>query len=188
MRFLKLPQLSKEQRSEMSFIEVAKYIFDEKREAMPFNELVAEIGKLLELPEKQLRQRMLQFYTDINIDGQFISLGENRWGLRDWYPFDQIEEEIIIPVKPKKKKAKKAAIVEDDDLELDDEDYDLEEDDLDDEDEEEEDESLEALREAEAEDDDLVDDEFEIEEDEVEELDIDEEDDEDEEDEEEEEK
>lgn len=183
MRFLKLQQLSKEQRNEMSFIEVAKYIFEEKREAMPFNELVAEIGKFLELTENELRQRMLQFYTDINIDGEFISLGENRWGLRDWYPFDQMEEEIIIPVKPKKKKAKKAAI-EDDELELDDEDYDLDEDDLDDEEEEEEDESLEALREAEA-DDDLVDDEFEIEEDE--ELDIDEEDEDDEEEEEEEE-
>ncbi|MEK3888531.1 DNA-directed RNA polymerase subunit delta [Bacillus sp. FSL K6-3431] len=185
---MKLQQLSKEQRSEMSFIEVATYIFEEKREAMPFNELVAEIGRLLEIPEKKLRQRMLQFYTDINIDGQFISLGENRWGLREWYPFDQIDEEVIVPAKPKKKKAKKAAVIDDDeDLELED-DYDLDEDesvDDDDEDEEEEDESLEALREAEV-DEDLVDDEFEIEE-EVEELDIDEEDEDEEEEEEEEE-
>ncbi|MBW8350005.1 DNA-directed RNA polymerase subunit delta [Bacillus sp. IITD106] len=175
-------QLSKEERKEMSFIEIAQHIFEEKKEAISFKDLVDEIANYLELSEQEKTTRMLQFYTDLNVDGRFLSLGENRWGLREWYPIDQIDEEIITPVKPKKKKKAKLAL-EDDDLELEDEDldFDLDEDeDFDDTDDldEEEDESLEALREEEEEefeDDELIEDDYEIEEDE-EDLDLDDED------------
>lgn len=182
MRFLNLLQLSKEELKEMSFIEIAQHIFEEKREAILFKDLVEEIANYLELTEQEKTQRMLQFYTDLNVDGRFLTLGENRWGLREWYPIDQIDEEIIAPVKTKKKKKAKAAL--DDDLDLEDEDleYDLdEEEDFDDTDDDldDEDESLEALREEEEEedfeDDEIIEDDYEIEEEE-EDLDLDDED------------
>src|SRR5690606_3001052 len=100
----------------MSFIEIAQHIFEEKKEAISFKDLVDEIANYLELSEQEKTTRMLQFYTDLNVDGRFLSLGENRWGLREWYPIDQIDEEIITPIKPKKKKKAKLAL-EDDDLE-----------------------------------------------------------------------
>ncbi|MBS4206817.1 DNA-directed RNA polymerase subunit delta [Bacillus sp. FJAT-50079] len=185
---MSLLELSLEERREMSFIEIAEHIFYERREAIVFEDLVKEIASILELSKEELRPRMLQFYTDLNVEGRFITLGENRWGLREWYLFDQVDEEIITPVKPKKKKKKK--VVELDDVleeELEDEDLDYEEDDEDLEDEEEEDldESLEALIEEEEEEydeEDLLDSEFELDEDD--ELEIDEEEEEEEEEEE----
>lgn len=166
MRLLSLQQLSKEEFKEMSFIEVAKLILQEKKEPMLFSDIVNEIGAYLELSESEVRTKMLQFYTDLNIDGSFLTLGENRWGLREWYPYDQIDEEVIIPVKPKKKK-KKAVVEEEYDFEEDYEEEDFDEEDDIDDDEEEADESLEQLREEEEEEFE-EDDEYEIDEDELE--------------------
>jgi DNA-directed RNA polymerase subunit delta len=171
-----LQKLPLEDRKELSLIEIAQYLLAEKKQAMSFQDLLAEIAHYLELSDEEMRSRMLQFYTDLNVDGRFLALGENRWGLREWYPFDQVDEEIVAPVKVKKKKAKQYDEDEDlADLEEDDLDYDLDLDeaDLD------EDESLEALREeeeAEYDEEDLLDDvDYDIEDDEEEELDLEEE-------------
>ncbi|WP_062108417.1 DNA-directed RNA polymerase subunit delta [Bacillus niameyensis] len=147
-------QLSKEELKEMSLIEIAFQMFEEKRETISFQRLLDEMAAALELSPDEMQSRMVQFYTDLNVDGRFISLGENRWGLRDWYPMDQIDDEVIVPTKPKKKK-KKSQQDDDEFIEdIEDEDFDLDEDeDFGDDEEEEEDESLEVLREEEFEDD-----------------------------------
>lgn len=130
---MSLKQLSKEELRQTSFIELAHEILVEKKQAMAFEDVVKEIKGLLEISDKEVRNRLLQFYTDLNIDGRFIAMGDNRWGLREWYPVDQIEEETVPTMKSsKKKKAKK----KDEDLDLDDfddlDDEDLDYDDLDD--------------------------------------------------------
>ena len=85
-------------------IEVVHSLLEEKKQATLFHDLVQEIAQLLELSEEQVAARIAQFYTDLNIDGRFINLGENRWGLRGWYPYEQIDEEILPQPKPKKKR------------------------------------------------------------------------------------
>src|SRR4051794_3320831 len=96
------------------------------KQPISFHELVNEIKTAAKISNEEIRTRLAQFYTDINIDGRFLSLGENRWGLRFWYPVDTAEEEVITAVKPKKKKAKK--VVDEEELEdfdeIDEEDYD----------------------------------------------------------------
>ncbi|MBN8194483.1 DNA-directed RNA polymerase subunit delta [Bacillus sp. NTK074B] len=130
---MSLKQLSKEELRQTSFIEMAHEILVEKKQAMAFEEIVKEIKGLLEISDKEVKSRLLQFYTDLNIDGRYLAMGDNRWGLREWYPVDQIEEETVPTMKSsKKKKAKK----KDEDLDLDDfddlDDEDLDYDDLDD--------------------------------------------------------
>ncbi len=139
---MSLDQYSPEQVKEMSMLEVAYEIFIGRKDAITFNELVDEVAKTLKLSEEELSTRISQFYTDINIDGRFITLGDNRWGLRTWYPYEQIDEEVIHTEKPKKKKKSKKKKNEDDELidfddldedELDfEEDYDEEDEDIDD--------------------------------------------------------
>ncbi|MEH7883265.1 DNA-directed RNA polymerase subunit delta [Bacillus sp. JJ1609] len=112
---MSLKQYSKEELQEMSLIEAAFELLKEKKQAVTFNELMNEIAKVLELSEAEATEKMVQFYTDLNIDGRFMSQGESRWGLRVWYPVDQMEEDNVTTVKPKKKKSKKA--VDEDDIE-----------------------------------------------------------------------
>ncbi|MED2183436.1 DNA-directed RNA polymerase subunit delta [Bacillus wiedmannii] len=97
-------QYSPEELKECSMIEVVHSVLGDKRQATTFNELVREIAQVLGLSQEQVNAKLAQFYTDLNIDGRFINLGENRWGLRSWYPYEQIDEEILPQPKPKKKR------------------------------------------------------------------------------------
>lgn len=80
---------------ELSLIEVAHEVLVEKGSVIEFNELLLVLQEFLNLDEAQLEANMVRFYTDLNIDGRFISLGDNTWGLRLWYPIDSIDEETI---------------------------------------------------------------------------------------------
>ena len=121
---MRLYELEGTNKSELSMIEVAHAIFEETGEVLDFNDLLVRVKEYLGMSEKELESRMTHFYTNLNIDGSFISLGENRWGLRSWYPIDSIDEEILSTVdedevKVRRKKRKKLnafATSEDDDV------------------------------------------------------------------------
>ncbi|BAL62165.1 DNA-directed RNA polymerase subunit delta [Melissococcus plutonius] len=81
-------------KKELSMIEVAHAILEQRGDVMDFSDLVNDIQNYLETSDSEIRDSLAQFYTDLNIDGSFISLGDNRWGLRSWYPIDSINEEV----------------------------------------------------------------------------------------------
>nr|WP_317698517.1 DNA-directed RNA polymerase subunit delta [Xylocopilactobacillus apis] len=74
-------------------IEVAYEILKANQNEMSFKDLYKEIGKYLGKTKKDLDKSIVDFYTDLNVDGSFISLGNDIWGLRDWYPFESVDEE-----------------------------------------------------------------------------------------------
>ncbi|MDH6364777.1 DNA-directed RNA polymerase subunit delta [Enterococcus sp. PF1-24] len=81
-------------KNELSMIEVAHAILEQNDNVMDFSDLVNEIQNYLGKSDLEIREALSQFYTDLNIDGSFISLGDNRWGLRSWYAIDSIDEEL----------------------------------------------------------------------------------------------
>ncbi len=86
-----------QEKSELSMIEVARAILEERGRdnEMYFSDLVNDIQTYLGKSDADIRQSLPFFYTDLNTDGSFIPLGENKWGLRSWYAIDEIDEEII---------------------------------------------------------------------------------------------
>lgn len=86
-----------QEKSELSMIEVARAILEERGRdnEMYFNDLVNEIQNYLEKSNSEIRTALPIFYSDLNVDGSFIPLGENKWGLRSWYAIDEIDEEVI---------------------------------------------------------------------------------------------
>ena len=144
---MELKKLDGINKNELSMVEVAHAILEAKNEVLDFNQLLVEIQEYMELTDEALESRMTRFYTDLNIDGSFISLGDNRWGLRAWYPIDSIDEEIATSMedeevkKPRKKRKKVNAFGSDDLIDYNDDDpedeellddEDLDSDDLDD--------------------------------------------------------
>ncbi|POG97644.1 DNA-directed RNA polymerase subunit delta [Fructilactobacillus lindneri] len=89
---MELEKLDKEEKSELSMIEVAHAILADKGQTMQFPDLVNAIQKYTEFSDDEIKSKLNQFYADLNVDGSFISLGNNVWGLRTWYPFDSVDE------------------------------------------------------------------------------------------------
>ncbi len=130
MHELNFREMTKEQLTEESLINLAYAVLNEKRASVSFNDLLKIIQELVGYSDEEMKSRLLQFYTDINIDGRFLYNQETGWGLREWFKVEQIEEETAPSVKTQKKKSK-AAFDEDedlDDVELDEEDIDFDED------------------------------------------------------------
>ncbi|MCZ8538960.1 DNA-directed RNA polymerase subunit delta [Psychrobacillus psychrodurans] len=101
------------QLQEESLIDLAFAILEDKKNSLTLKELFDDIQHYNGLTDEEMASRKPQFYTDMNIDGRFLAIAENQWGLREWYPVEQIEEESAPTVKVRKKKDK----VVDDDLE-----------------------------------------------------------------------
>ena len=121
-----LTQFDGQNKAELSMIEVARAILSDRHDTMAFSDLLNEVQSFTGKTDEEIRARLAQFYTDLNIDGSFISLGDNVWGLRSWYPIDSIDEAVHLDLEeeegqPKKKKRKKinaflADVADDDDV------------------------------------------------------------------------
>lgn len=95
-------------KSELSMIEVAHEILEQRGAVMEFNELLLAVQDYLELSENDLEKKMFVFYTEMNTDGSFIPYGgNNSWGLRSWFPIDSIDEEITAIEEETSSKSKK---------------------------------------------------------------------------------
>ncbi|KXT73555.1 DNA-directed RNA polymerase delta subunit [Streptococcus sp. DD10] len=94
---MELEVFAGQEKSELSMIEVARAILElrGRDHEMHFSELVNEIQNYLEKSNSEIRSALPLFYTELNFDGSFISLGDNKWGLRSWYAVDEVDEEII---------------------------------------------------------------------------------------------
>src|SRR5690606_22111533 len=103
----------------MSMLELAKEVLYAETKAMDFRDIFNKVAELKGFTEQQKADMLAQFYTDLNVDGRFITLGANMWGLKRWYPFEQMDEDIHNEPKKKKKKSKKKT-EDDEDLDLDD--------------------------------------------------------------------
>lgn len=125
MHELNFREMTKEQLAEESLINLAYAILTEKRASVSFNDLLTIIKELVGYSDEEIKSRLLQFYTDMNVDGRFLFNQETGWGLREWFKVEQIEEETAPSVKTHKKKSK-VALDDEEDLE-----EDLEEDDID---------------------------------------------------------
>ncbi|WP_032496164.1 DNA-directed RNA polymerase subunit delta [Streptococcus pneumoniae] len=120
---MELEVFAGQEKSELSMIEVARAILElrGRDHEMHFSDLVNEIQNYLGTSNSDIREALPLFYTELNFDGSFISLGDNKWGLRSWYGVDEIDEEIIAleendddEVAPKAKKKRVNAFMDGD--------------------------------------------------------------------------
>lgn len=134
-------EMTKDQLAEESMIDIAYAVLSEKKENLTLRQLMDEVRKLNGVTVKAMAEKLHRVNTDINIDGRFLSVDDIRWGLREWYPVDQLEVESAPVVRTRRKRRSTADDLDDIDEDEDDVDedgfdkIDLEEDEEDDEEE-----------------------------------------------------
>jgi len=90
-----LKKYTKEQIKKMPIIELANVILAEEKKEMNFIELFDLVAEQKEFTETEKEDLLARFYTDLNVDGRFTTLGNNIWGLKRWYPADQTSEKSL---------------------------------------------------------------------------------------------
>ncbi|MDQ0257380.1 DNA-directed RNA polymerase subunit delta [Evansella vedderi] len=122
---MSIKQYSESQLQEMAMLEIAYEILAESNKTpADYHSLLKEVAAAKGMSEEAVKERIAHLYTEMSMDGRFVNIGDNRWGLRSWYPFDKTEEELSQANKTRKKKRSED---DDDDDFFDDEEEDFDE-------------------------------------------------------------
>lgn len=92
---MRLDKFSDEQIKKMSLIELANNILADQKKEMNFIDLFQKAAEIKGLTDAEKDNLLARFYTDLNVDGRFTTLGSNVWGLKRWYPVDQTTEKSL---------------------------------------------------------------------------------------------
>ncbi|WP_462421616.1 DNA-directed RNA polymerase subunit delta [Salinicoccus sp. Marseille-QA3877] len=91
---MRIDKYSKEMMDENSFIDMSFIYLEDKGKDADLYEIIDKFKEVGNYKEEEIENRILQFYTDLNTDGRFLSTGENIWGLREWYSVDDISDKV----------------------------------------------------------------------------------------------
>ena len=87
--------LALEKVRETAMVDLAYDLLQEKGEAMQYRDIMDEVSSMKGFTKEEAEHYIAQLYTEINIDGRFVCVGRNLWGLREWYPTEQATDSAV---------------------------------------------------------------------------------------------
>ena len=83
--------------NEKSLLDYGFDVLSASKDPVKFIDLFNKALELsgLELNEAELKIRMSKFYTQLSLDGRFITLTDNYWDLRSRHVFEQVHLDMI---------------------------------------------------------------------------------------------
>ena len=73
-----------------SLIEHAYEFIAKSKNPVNFKDIWAYVKKEAGLSEEEASKKAGQFFTNMMLDGRFVTLGENEWDLRERHTFDKV--------------------------------------------------------------------------------------------------
>lgn len=73
-----------------SNLDVAFDLIVNTRKEVSFKEIWEEVIRVQGYDEETAKRLMGQFYTNLSLDGRFVTLGDNKWDLRSRHTFDKV--------------------------------------------------------------------------------------------------
>ncbi|HLR69826.1 MAG TPA: DNA-directed RNA polymerase subunit delta [Pseudogracilibacillus sp.] len=110
-----LSKYSENEILKMSMIELANIILADEKKELNFLELFQKVSEHKGFTKEQHDDLLARFYTDLNVDGRFTTLGSNLWGLKRWYPVDQTSEKALAESRKRDLEEEEALVEEEED-------------------------------------------------------------------------
>lgn len=98
---------SHEEIQKMSMVDLMSLFMQEDKEVIQFKVAFDRVAELKGFTKAQRADKIAQLYTDLNLDGRFITSGSNMWGLKSWYPLGKAAADTEVMPKKRSKVAKK---------------------------------------------------------------------------------
>ena len=73
-----------------SLIELAYEFLSSSQDKVSFAKIWDYVKEKAELSDEEASKKVGQFYTNIMLDGRFVTLGDNDWDLRSRHTFDKV--------------------------------------------------------------------------------------------------
>ena len=73
-----------------SLIEIAYEFIESQKNPVPFAKIWEYVKAEAGLSEEEAAKKAGQFFTNMMLDGRFVTLGENEWDLRSRHTFDKV--------------------------------------------------------------------------------------------------
>jgi DNA-directed RNA polymerase subunit delta len=73
-----------------SMVDVAFSVLTDAGSTVKFKDLYNSVCEKLELSEEEKADRISNFYTNLSLDGRFVTLGENEWDLRSRQKYEKV--------------------------------------------------------------------------------------------------
>lgn len=73
-----------------SLLDLTYEFISAQSEPVSFAEICEYIAKKSDLTKEELDKKISRFYTNLVLDGRFVTLGENTWDLRSRHTFDKV--------------------------------------------------------------------------------------------------
>lgn len=70
--------------------DIAYEIVKSNKDSVHFHALWEEVSKIAKLSSDETDDNISYFFTDLSLDGRFITLGDNVWDLRERHSFDKV--------------------------------------------------------------------------------------------------
>lgn len=76
--------------SQNSMLDIAYDLMSKKKKPVDFYKLYEEVSEIKGFTSEEAAEHQSLFYTNITLDGRFITVGENQWDLRSRHKFESV--------------------------------------------------------------------------------------------------
>lgn len=71
-------------------MEIAFEIVSSRKKPTEFKKIFKEIAETMKMSQEEQERQIAHFYTQLCVDGRFVTLGNNTWDLRTRHTFDKV--------------------------------------------------------------------------------------------------